>query len=253
MRRDVDDSSICPDCRQAIDPADINLQEGVAYCRACEKLFRLAHVMTASETRRLTQDFQGEPPAGTWLRNDGGCTIIGASMRSLSGALAALAFGLFWNSIVGVFVAFVLAATLLQVGFTLPAWFPAPNMNGSPMGVGMTIFMWLFLTPFMLVGAAFVGAFFAAIAGRVEIAIDQEQGRVFTGIGGLGFTRRFSIRSVKDVRLNEKQWTDSDGDRGNKSSIVIDAEKTITFASGLPRERRRFVAAKLSEALRVAA
>ena len=42
-----------------------------------------------------------------------------------------------------VFVLVALAGTLRNLGIPLPHWFPAPNMNGSPISVGMTIFLWI--------------------------------------------------------------------------------------------------------------
>jgi hypothetical protein len=61
------------------------------------------------------------------------------------------------------------------------------------------------------------------------------------------------VHAFKDVRLNDKQWTDSDGDRRSKSNITIEADKTISFGSSLSVERRRFVTAKLADVLQRAA
>lgn len=253
MRMPDSSSAMCPDCHAELDAADVNVVEGVALCRECEKLIRLSHLLKAEEKRTLAREFAAEPPAGTWTRDDGRAVVVGASMRSFPAACGLLFFCLFWNGIVSVFVAVVLASTLKHLGIALPVWFPAPNMNGSPMSVGMTVFMWLFLTPFMLVGLGLIAAFLSALGGRVEVSIDRDTGKVFEGIGLVGRTRRFDVHRVKDVRLDDKQWTDSDGDRRQNAKITIEADKTINFGSGLSVERRRFVAAKLSDALQRAA
>ncbi len=253
MRLPDSTNAACPDCRTVLDAADVNVSEGVALCRECEKLIRLSQLLKAQEQRTLSEQFAGEPPSGTWARDDGRALVVGATTRSLAGAMGLLFFCLFWNGIVSVFVAVVLASTLKHMGVTLPAWFPAPNMNGSPMSVGMTIFMWVFLTPFLLVGLGMFFAFLSALGGRVEVTIDRDTGKVFEGIGLVGWTRRFDVQRVKDVRLEDKQWTDSDGDRRQKASITIEADKTISFGAGLSIDRRRFIAAKLNDALQRAA
>ncbi|MFN5944439.1 MAG: hypothetical protein ACK5ZG_04465 [Phycisphaerae bacterium] len=253
MRMSDSSQAMCPECHAELDAADVNVGEGVALCRECEKLIRLSHLLKAEEKRKLAREFEGEAPSGTWTRDDGRGMVVGASMRSFPTAFGLLFFCLFWNGIISVFVAVVLASTLKHMGLALPAWFPAPNMNGSPMSVGMTVFLWLFLTPFMLIGLGLMAAFLSALGGRVEVSIDRDSGKVFEGIGLLGWTRRFDVHRVKDVRLEDKQWTDRDGDRRNKAKITIEADKTINFGSGLSVERRRFIAAKLSDVLQRAA
>lgn len=253
MRLPDSTTAACPDCRTQLDAADVNVSEGVALCRECEKLIRLSQLLKVQEQLALRQEFAGEPPGGTWARDDGRALVVGATTRSFAGALGLLFFSLFWNGIVSVFVVVVLASTMKHMGVTLPAWFPAPNMNGSPMSLGMTVFMWLFLMPFILVGVGLFFAFLSALAGRVEVTVDRDTGKVFEGIGLLGWTRRFDVHRVKDVRLEDKQWTDSDGDRRHKASITIEADKTISFGTGLSLERRRFIAAKLNDALQRAA
>lgn len=248
-----DGAAQCPDCNTPIDAADINVSEGAGLCRGCNRLFRLSQLVGAAEKQQLITEFRGEPRNGTWASDDGHTVVVGASMRSFGAAIGTLFFCLFWNGIVSVFVAVVLASTLTHMGLKLPAWFPAPNMNGSPMSLGMTIFMWLFLTPFILIGLGLLAAFLSSLAGHVEVSIDRERGKVFEGIGPFGWTRRFDVHSVKDVRLDDKQWTDSDGDRRRKSNITIEADKTINFGTGLSIERRRFVAAKLADVLQRAA
>ena len=56
---------------------------------------------------------------------------------------------------------------------------------------------------------------------------------------------------VADVRIEDKQWRDSDGDRQQKTNIVIETKegKLIRFGSMLSNERRRFLAAILRKFL----
>jgi hypothetical protein len=124
-------------------------------------------------------------------------------------------------------------------------------MNGSPMSKGMTLFLWIFLTPFIVIGVSMIGAFFLSVGGRTEVQADPTGGTVFTGVGPLGYRRRFMPSHVADVRIEDKQWRDSDGDRQQKTNIVIETKegKLIRFGSMLSNERRRFLAAILRKFL----
>jgi hypothetical protein len=124
-------------------------------------------------------------------------------------------------------------------------------MNKSPMGVGMTVFLWLFLTPFILIGLVLAGVFLAFVAGRTEVGITAGEGIVFSGVGWLGMRRRFAVRDVKDVRIEDRQWRDSDGDRRRQTHIVIEMSsgRQIKLGSMLCDERRKYLAAALRKAL----
>ena len=179
----------CSQCKRVIPDADVIVATDVAFCRACNiahKLSSLVHGVTLDEVDL------GRPPEGTWRRGSGIGVAIGATHRSVGMAFATLAFALFWNGIVSVFVLLALSSTLQHLNVPTPDWFPAPKMNGGAIGVGMTIFLWIFLTPFIAVGLAMAAAFVSALGGRTEIQIRQSEGLVFTGIGSIGWRRRFN-------------------------------------------------------------
>jgi hypothetical protein len=239
----------CPKCRREIPGEDINVANDVAYCRNCNLAHRFSDLTQRAELDAGV-DFN-RPPAGAWQRKDGAGLVIGASHRSVGMALGALAFGLFWNGIVSVFVLLALASTLHHFHVPVPEWFPAPKINQSEMGVGMTIFLWIFLTPFIAIGLAMIAAFFSALAGRTEVRLGNSEGVIFTGIGPLGWRRRFAVPGVKDVRIEDRSWRDSDGDRRRKTNIVIETRegKQLKLGGSLSEERRKFLAAALRKTL----
>jgi hypothetical protein len=111
------------------------------------------------------------------------------------------------------------------------------------MGVGMTLFLWVFLTPFIAIGLAMFAAFLSCLAGKTELQIQGNQCVLFSGIGSLGWRKRFSTSDVKDVRIEDKRWRDSDGDSRRNTQIIIESiQKPIKFGSMLTNERRQFVA-----------
>lgn len=239
----------CPKCRAVIPIDDINVAADVAFCRACH----LAHVLSGlSRGTGIDPNIDlSRPPEGTWKRNATIGTIIGASHRSVAGAVGIFLFAAFWNGIASIFVALATSSTLSLMGITPPHWFPAPRMNDATMTVGTTLFLWLFLTPFIAIGLAMIAAFISCIAGKTEIRLRDWEAELFTGIGTLGFRRKFKPKSVRDVRIDDRHWRDSDGDRRRSTRIVIELldGKPIKFASSLPDDRRQFLAGALRQAL----
>ncbi|MCX6927944.1 MAG: hypothetical protein NT154_32755 [Verrucomicrobia bacterium] len=239
----------CSRCGKVIPSEDVNVANDVAYCRACNISYPLSALTLGTEVD-ANIDFT-HPPAGAWYTSSGMGPVIGATHRSVGTAIGALAISLFWNGIVSVFVLVAISGTLRNLGITPPHWFPAPIMNDSPMSVGMTIFLWIFLTPFILIGLVMIGAFLSSIGGRTEVRITNAEGVVFTGVGGLGYRRRFDSSAVKDVRVEDKQWRDSDGDRQRKTCILIETRegKQIKLGTMLTPERRKFLAGALRKVL----
>jgi hypothetical protein len=230
---------MCPRCKQVIPSQDVNVANDIAFCRNCDLSCRLSG-LTLGTAVDVNVDVT-RPPAGCWFRPDGNSVAMGATHRSIGQAFALLVFCLFWNGIISGFVLFAAASTLRHLGLTLPGWLPIAK--GSSMPVGMTIFLWLFLTPFIAVGLVVLATFFSSLVGRTELRVDAEKGILFSGIGSLGFRKRFSTSNVQDVRVEDKRWRDSDGDSRRKTQIVIETnEKPIYFGSMLTEERRRFLA-----------
>lgn len=242
-------TATCPKCHREIPTDDVNVATDVALCRACNLVHRFSELVQVAELEEGV-DF-AHPPAGAWYRESGMGAVIGATHRSMGTALGLLAMSLFWNGIVSVFVFLALSATLHHLHVPIPAWFPPVKINKSEMGVGMTIFMWLFLTPFILIGLAMLAGFLSALGGRTEVTIKNGAGVVFTGIGALGRRKRFNAQFVKEVRVDDKRWRDSDGDRRGTKQIVIEMQdgKPIKFGSMLREERMKFVAAAVRKAL----
>jgi len=239
----------CPTCSKTILSDDVNVAKDIIYCRSCN----LAHSLSALlQTSELTTGINFDrPPLGVHYDLASGHLNVSATHRSLGMAAGTLAMALFWNGIVSVFVLIAIAGTLKNLGVTLPTWFPSPDMNGSPMSTGMTLFLWIFLTPFIVIGVSMMGAFFLSVGGRTEVQADPTGGTVFTGVGPLGYRRRFMPSHVSDVRIEDKQWRDSDGDRQQKTNIIIETKegKLIRFGSMLSSERRKFLTAVLRKFL----
>lgn len=259
-------SVLCPVCRKEIDPDDVNVGADVAFCRACNNAAKLSAIAAEfSERREATRSqLTGEdgsddgsipapdlanPPKGCWYHDDGLEARVGATCRSLTGAAFMLFFTLFWNGVVSVFVVINVASTLVHLGVAVPAWFPSPNGSTAPnMPLGMTLFLWLFLTPFILIGAFTAAMALTSLFGHVEVRVCDAKGWVFTGVGPIGWKRRFDVASVRSVALGQTSWKENNQ---SKPVIVIEADKTIRFGSMLQGGHRLYLAGVLRKVLSV--
>src|SRR2546423_14891185 len=153
----------CPHCKGVIPSADINVANDIAFCRTCN----LSHSLSALTSGVIIdQEVDlSRPPDGAWSRREPVGQVIGATHRSAGQAAGFALFCLFWNGIVSVFVLLVLASTLQHICLPLPHWFPSPMSHGRPISLGLTIFLWLFLSPFFAVGFSMVAVFLICLGG----------------------------------------------------------------------------------------
>lgn len=242
-------SVICPACAKGIPSDDVNVKEGVAFCRACGRLSRLAEIAAQEDLPPTTQVLSETPPAGCRFEDDGVTLRIRASARSAGTAIGALFFAGFWNSIVSVFV--ILTATSLWINLVgpLPSWFPTPFSGNSgssngPMPLGVALFMVLFLTPFIAVGLMMTGVALVSMFGHVTVMVRGSEGTVLTGVGPIGWRRRFDAVAVTSVRVVETKGKDSSG-----KNIEIEAGKKIKFGSLLTDRRRAWMGGMLRAVL----
>jgi hypothetical protein len=230
---------VCPRCKRTIPSDDINVANDIAFCRNCN----LSHSLSALATgTAVDEDVDvNNPPAGAWYDRDGNGIKFGATHRSFGQAFGLLLFAAFWNAIVSVFVALAAASTLQHLGVPRPAWVRGADWKYMP--IGMLIFLWLFLIPFVTVGLGMLGAFLNCLLGRTELRIEGGECVLYTGIGPLGRRRQFSVSEVTDVRIESSAWRSNNGSYNRNTRIVIATnEKPINFGSSLSNARRRFIA-----------
>ena len=231
----------CPQCQRLIPSEDVNVVSDVAYCRSCNAGHLLSELIDPVLDAYIDLN---RPIEGTWHRLTFQGVELGVSHRSAVAALGTLAAAVFWNGIVSVFVVIALSGTVNVMGKTAPEWFPAPEMNDQTMGVGMVIFMWLFLTPFILVGLFLIFSVFLALGGKTTVRIERDQGALFTGIGPIGYKRRFSVREVEKVSIDRSERNDAES-----VQILLKSGKDLKFGSILSNEKRVFIGSALRKIL----
>jgi hypothetical protein len=230
---------VCSQCQNTIPAEDINVASDVAFCRPCNHVTKLSDL---TEVPVPLMEFDPtNPPHGAWARGGPDNMELFASHRDLCGALIMLFPCVFWNSIVSVFLVFLISMTLNLLGVqVLPNWFPSDIAGSGALG-GVILLMWLFLTPFVLVG---LREFFLPVLnwlfGRTILRIGHSGGELFTGIGPFGWTRRFNALEVSDVRY----------ERSTQGVLVFKDGKEIKFGLNCPPERLQFLVAGAKTTLR---
>jgi len=233
----------CPSCGGKLPLESINLAEGVALCPGCGQLSRLSDVV--SGRRPAVEDFS-RPPAGCSVSEWGQYFVLHATLRSVTGFFGMLFITLFWNGIVSVFVLIACAGLYTNLIGPLPAWFPAPEMGDGDMSLGMTLFLCVFLVPFVAVGLLVAGLLVLHAAGKVEVLIGNSEAVVRTGIGFLVWRRRFDPTQIRRVYVSTTSWKTNDKPG---HVIVLEGDETIKFGSLLPERRREWLVAVLDALL----
>src|SRR5262245_24811824 len=148
----------CKGCGKTIPADDVNLASGLAKCRGCNAVFEFTdQVKTQGRAPRQPVPM---PKNMAVAEGPGSLTVV-RKWKAGSLGIFFLIFALIWNLIVSVFV----FATLFGKGAT---W-EGSNEKVSP------AFMWLFLTPFILVGLATGYGALALLFNRTRISIEGDQ------------------------------------------------------------------------------
>jgi hypothetical protein len=224
----------------------MNIAEGVALCSECGRLSALSELVYR---KRPAAELLARPPFGCKIVPQDHAVVVRVRCWSASHFLTALWIALFWNGILSVFILFATAGLWQNLVGPLPQWFPAPHMQ-QPMPLGMAIFLWIFLLPFIGIGCLLIRAVIMLLAGRVEVLVGEYDAEVRSGVGPIVWRRRFDPTVVAAVRL--RPCTDREGiaSHGEKE-IVIEADRTVRLGRSLPEERLEWLHAVLQRLLPV--
>jgi hypothetical protein len=101
------------------------------------------------------------------------------------------------------------------------------------------LFIWLFLTPFILIGFGMPVLALVSLFGRTEIAIERGIGRLSTKVWGIGWTRKFEPEQLDEID------TLSEGGKDDPPKEFVflrqKSGKKIKFGSSLSDEQRAFL------------
>ena len=236
----------CPFCDNEVSSDDINISEGVALCGNCGNLCQLSQLNFTGST---TEEIIDNPPKGCQIKSDNDSIEIKVSLFSFTKFMGSLFVTLFWNGILSVFLSLAAAAIYYNLYGPVPAWFPAPGlengkpiMNDSVMGVGMTIFLCVFLIPFVIVGFCIFVNTLLRLFGTTKIVLTKNYSYVSTGISIFVLKRTFDPKNVKSIKSPLSKFN-QENQRNHVIEIV--SSKSTKFGLLLSEKQQDWVIALL--------
>lgn len=212
---------LCPHCQRLIPLDDINVAKDVALCRCCGQATSFAELVEEDDDAPVVK--VSHPLKGTWLQEKGRNFEVGATTRSWS-ALFFIPFTLFW------------AGGLMIMIYG--AWVAKGRFEGKH---------FLFILPFLLGTSLLALTCLMTTLGQVVVRVKNQQGEVFTGVGPVGWRRRFRLGEVGNVRFGTANWK-VNGQLVRQLWLETSG-KTLKFASGVSQERQEFLLATLRRQL----
>ena len=201
----------CPKCKNRVRNKDINISDDVVFCTHCHAKFPPSE---SYEMRQKSHYDLDNPPDGAWIERKGNKIVIGASAKSPV-ALVIIPFLIIWTA-------------WLLYALTKAEW------------DRMKITENLILTFSVLAIVAIVFWIYALIKvwGKVELTIDGDQGKAFTGLWNIGQTTRFNWQDINSVREGDAGFKFR---REKRKTIVLQGKKNISLKFGLEQHRRHYI------------
>jgi len=191
----------------------MNAANDVAVCAGCGEAFKLSEIMEDASDPAFDPL---SPPAGAWFEQGVNGWTVGASTRSYM-AFFLVPFMCIWSG----------------------------GSHGGIYGTQFyfhkfTLILSLFGIPFLL-GSILLGtAALMAIFGKVTLTIEYDEAMLFTGIGPIGWRRRFLFSDISRVEETTR-WRGGQNTNGTTRVISLEGKRRVVFGNQLNEARRYFV------------
>lgn len=211
---------VCPFCKTRVPTAHVNVSTDVALCPNCDEAFSVSAAIAAGNG---VDNFNiACPPAGAWFADTGANWQVGATTRS-------------WGAF------FIVPFTCVWSGFSIGGIYGTQIANAE-----FNVVMSLFGIPFLVGSLILGGLSLMSICGKMTVSVAGHEGGVFTGVGSLGWTRRFDWLSIQTVEEDYLGYHYS-GSSGQVIALV--GQSRIRFGSMLSDARRYYLLQTLRKLL----
>ena len=210
----------CHNCNSEIPPSQINIATDLAHCKGCNVIQKISEATQVNETFDLRKN-----PKGTWFKKiNSNELIIGTSTAS------PIAF-------------FLIPFMLIWSGASLGGLYGSQIISGE-----FNLILSLFGIPFLL-GTFYFGAFAVmSVAGKVEVRITKAGGVIFTGVAGIGFSKKFTWNEISSIKEVENFSRNRNGRASSRSTkIHLEGERRISFGSRIPNTRKYYILESLKK------
>lgn len=212
----------CPNCRQELPLADVNMAEDMALCRACGYT---GPFLSSSRVPRLSDEEIANPPKRVKLARGFGDTLTITCQPRRGGLLFLIPFTLLWS------------------GFSLGGIYGQQIWNRE-----FDLTSSLFGLPFLLGTVVLLGAIFQLLFGKTTIQLSPGKAQIKTNVLGWRRTREIEITSATTVSLQKSSYKVNDV---AQMEIVVnnDGEVFRFGAWSLTQEAVRYVAGVLQRVI----
>ena len=200
----------CPDCKKAIPQDSINVAKDVAMCPTCHEAFALSELVAQGHETDVELT---EPPSGTWFRIEANGWELGGTTRH------PIAF-------------FLVPFMCVWSGFSLGGIYGSQIVQGK-----FDLYESLFGLPFVAGTVLFGSIMLMVVIGKVTVCVDGFDCVIFTGVGSIGWSRRFQWNDVNRVEEIATSFQ-SPGNSGRM--LALEGKTRFTFGSMLNQGRRYF-------------
>lgn len=214
---------LCPSCGRKIPLEDVNVSTDLALCRACGQSFQFSDL---ADGRSALMPDLNSPPSGAWFVEMPDGFRAGATTRS-------------WMAI------FLVPFTCVWAGGSLGGIYVKPFLSGKLDPANA-----FFGLPFLVGSLFLVGLCAMTLLGKVSVTKTGDRLWVFTGVGGLGWTRQFSWSDFYTAREDLARSSYQMSWSGLGRTLALEGKRKITFGSMWSENRRFFVLAALREMLK---
>lgn len=211
---------LCPSCHATIPLDDVNVAKDVALCRACGRSTAFSLISGAAE---VSLDALRNQPRSVKAER-GVNNELSIVYRRLSPALLFLVpFTAVWS---GISMSGIYGKQIWNGKFDL-----AESLFGIPFLIGTIILLTVIL--FLLFG-------------KWVITLDRGEGTVFTGVRGMGWTRRFSYNRDTTVSMTYATGVSVNDQRQPGILVRTDGQDFI-FGALLAANAKQFIAALIAK------
>lgn len=201
----------CPKCNTVVKTDNLNISANIGKCDSCDTVFSISETIETNDDRSF--DMSAAPEGAQFVKLNNGFQIIASTKSKMA--------------------IFLIPFTLVWAGFSLSGIYGSQIMAGT-----FNFEDSLFGIPFLIGSIILISLCLLTVRGKVIVTANGFDGWIFTGVGKVGWTRKFNWKDFDSV---EEGLSSFHFNHQNKPAIFLTGKNRIGFGTWLNDERRYFV------------